>query len=751
VTEPGDEFLERAPREAGAAAFDRALRDLADAYGVQTSFTDVNRERRRAGRRALYRVLRALGAPFDRPEELRELLSEAKHRRSKSRAFRGRRRHARDSPLSPGRQMEPVVVAWDGLAPKVPFRLDHAADPAGLQAVVELEDGRSIRAKLALRWVRSVSMPEQSSGNGEIRVDGPLPPGYHRLRLSGPGLDATSLIVAAPRRAPALHARSWGTFLPLYSLRTGRGWGVGSFTELAELYRWTGSLGGSTVGTLPLLAQFLEEPFEYSPYAPASRMFWNELFIDVEAVPELARSDEARDRAARTDTARLRRGRLVDYRKTYGAKRPVLGALAGEFFERETGSARRRAFERYRRETPNLDDYARFRAFGEKTRQAWHEWPARQRGGRLTGRDVDPGAVRFHQYVQFVADEQLGAVGKTAPGRGLFLDLPLGVNGASYDTWRFRDSFAEGVSGGVPPDTFFTRGQNWGFPPLHPRRIRDEGYAYVRYCLRHLLKHAGVIRIDHVMGFHRLYWIPDGMGPTDGVYARYPAEELYAVLSLEAHRAGAAVVGEDLGTVPPLVRTAMARHGVLRSHVAELEALSDRRPPLPPAPKDSLAGLNTHDLATFASFWEGRDVDDRLDLGLIDELEARRQRAERARLTRLLTGQFRAEGHLPSRGPKVAPTAQAAAAAHAHLAVGPASMQIVNLEDLWGETDPQNRPGTYRDQPNWRRRAARTFEGVRSDPEILGRLEEVNRLRSEAAARERRGPGHRRRVEEAST
>jgi len=510
-------------------------------------------------------------------------------------------------------------------------------------------------------------------------------------------------------------------------------------------------MGGSTVGTLPLLAQFLDQPFEYSPYSPASRMFWNELFIDVESVPEFARSEEARDRAARTNKARLRRGRLVDYRKAYEAKRPVLEALVRAFFGPRTSQERRRAFERYRRETPHLDDYARFRAFGERARTAWLDWPARQRGGRLTARDVDPEAVRFHQYVQFVADEQLAAVGKRAPGQGLFLDLPLGVNGASYDTWRFRDSFADGVSGGVPPDTFFTRGQNWGFPPLHPRRIRDDGYAYVRACLRHLLKHAGVIRIDHVMGFHRLYWIPEGMGPTEGVYVRYPAEELYAVLSLEAHRAGAAILGEDLGTVPPMVRAAMARHGVLRSHVAELEALPERRPPLPPAPRDSLAALNTHDLATFASFWEGRDVDDRLALGLVDEQEARRQRAERRRLTRLLTDQFRAEGHLPRRGPKVAPTAQASAAAHAHLAAGPARMQIVNLEDLWGETEPQNRPGTYRDRPNWRRRAARTFEDFRSDPEILGRLEEVNRLRAAAAARERRGPGRRRRVEEAST
>ena len=182
----------------------------------------------------------------------------------------------------------------------------------------------------------------------------------------------------------------------------------------------------------------------------------------------------------------------------------MLEALAAEFFGPSTPPERRGAFERFRKAQPNLDDYARFRAYGQHTRRAWQQWPARQRDGRITSGEVDVDAVLFHQYVQFVADEQIGAIGKTDPGHGLYLDLPLGVNGASYDTWRFRDSFAMGVSGGAPADTFFPKGQAWGFPPLHPARIRDHDFAYVRACLRHLMKHAGVIRIDHVMGLHRL-------------------------------------------------------------------------------------------------------------------------------------------------------------------------------------------------------------------------------------------------------
>ena len=539
----------------------------------------------------------------------------------------------------------------------------------------------------------------------------------------------------APAVMPEIEHATWGVFLPLHALRTKDDWGVGSFTDLAELYRWTHALGGSTVGLLPVLAQFLDEPFEYSPYSSASRLFWNELFIDPAATPEFERSRDARRSAGE---AKRPRGRFVDYRKAYAAKRPVLEALAREFHGTATPAARLRAYQRFRREHPHLDDYARFRAFGERTRLAWLDWPAPQRDGRIGRGDVDAGAVGFHQYVQFVADEQIGAIGKTEPGRGLYLDLPLGVNGASYDTWRFRDVFAMGASGGAPADTFFPSGQSWGFPPLHPIRMAEDDFAYVRGSLRHLMKHAGVIRIDHVMGLHRLYWVPRGIPATDGVYVRYPAEELYGVLAEEAHRAGTAVVGEDLGTVPRTVRTAMTRHNVLRSHVLQMEALIAKRDLLPPPPARSLASLNTHDMFPFAAFWVGSDVADRLEMGLLDAAGAVRERAERRAIARAMTERFREEGTFRERRRAIAATPDATDAAHRHLARSRARVVVANLEDLWGETEPQNRPGTDREWPNWRRRAARTFEEFRSDPAILGRLEEVHRLREEAGARRRR-------------
>ena len=554
------------------------------------------------------------------------------------------------------------------------------------------------------------------------------------LRTAPRGTPAGRRSKGTPSRMPEIAEPSWGTFLPVYAIRSRGDHGVGSFTDLTELVRWTRELGGSAVGTLPLLAQFLDgEPFEYSPYSPASRLFWNELFVDLDATPEMAGSTEAQELAARMPSPR---GRLVDYARAWAAHRPVLEALSREF-SANAPAARRRAFETFRRERPELEDYSRFRAFGERTGRPWQEWPGPQRTGRIGPRATDPERVAFHRYAQFVADEQLAGVGRTEPGTGLYLDLPLGVHGSSFDTWRHRGLFANGAAGGAPPDSFFAKGQSWGFPPLHPRRIADDDFAYVRACFRHLMRHAGVLRIDHILGFHRLYWVPDGFEATHGVYVRYPSEDLYAVLAEEAHRTGTAVVGEDLGTVPPIVRAAMKRHGVLRSHVLSLEAQFHMDRALPEAPPNSLASLNTHDLPPFSAFWTGADIDDRVDLGFLGPTDAARERTTRRRLVRDLTEAMRTEGRLRTRGPRVVPPVDAAAAHLDHLAGGPARMVIVNLEDLWGETEPQNRPGIYRERPNWRLRAARSFEQLRSDPAITGRLEEVDRLRRERADAER--------------
>ena len=610
------------------------------------------------------------------------------------------------------RRVEPVLVAWDGSG-SARIRLPVKSAEAAAVTLV-LEDGSSRDLALGTR------PGEEADGGrlvtGEVSFEA-LPPGYHHLFVETGGERLETLVVSAPSRAfQGPDAREWGVFLPLYALRTDRDWGVGSYSDLAQLTAWVRGLGARLVGTLPLLATFLDEPFDPSPYSPASRLFWSELFIDVSRGTELERAPEARDLVAspgfRGDIERARGGRLVDYEKVADLKRRVLALLA-----RKSNSLTNDG---------RVVDYGRFRSACLRLGKRWEDWPPRQRDGRLDSSDVDPDVVRYHTYVQSLAGQQIAEA--AAGGAGLFMDLPLGVHPASYDVWRHRDAFAVGVSAGAPPDTFFTKGQTWGFPPLHPHGIREQQYRYPIECFRHLMQHAAVLRIDHVMGLHRLFWVPPGLEPSEGVYVRYRPDELYAILALESHRARTVVVGEDLGTVPPSVRRAMARHGILRTFVLQYELRPKPRAPIPSVPKGSMASLNTHDMPPFAAIWEARDIEDRLSLGLLDEKLANKERGDRDRVRRGLIRSLVREGHLETgdaSGPDVL------RAALRHLAASKARMAVVNLEDLWWETEPQNTPGTGDERPNWRRRAKHSFESFRESPEVVGTLQEMNELRKE--------------------
>jgi len=691
----------------------RDLRRLATMHGLQTSFTDTEKRRRRASADALAGVLWSMGVPARTGPEVRDSMREREV-------------------ATWTRPLEPVTVAWEGTAASLDVRLPGGVAGRRVSGRIELENGDSVAFGGSGRTEEAVAVDGRRFAR--VRVDLPeLPLGYHRLYLERPGKEASTLLISAPARCPTPKVRLWGTFLPLYALRSRRSWGTGDFTDLAALLEWTKGLGGSTVGTLPLLASFLDgdDPFEPSPYSPASRLFWNELYLDVERIPELGRSPEARalvgSQEYRRKIARARSLDLVDYRLVAGLKRRVLELLARDFFA-EPSERRDVDFDRFVRPPYDVFDYAGFRAACERFQAPWQSWPSPYRDGQLPAAG-HPDAARYHQYVQFLADEQLADVAgrREGPGTGLYLDMPLGVHPASYDTWRERDAFAREASGGAPPDSFFGGGQNWGFLPLHPERIREQEYRYPIACIRHLLRMAGVLRLDHVMGLHRLYWVPYGLDATQGVYVKYPAEEMYAILTLEAARANALVVGEDLGTVPPVVRRSMARRGVHRMHVLELEA-ADPDDVLPVPPRGSVASLNTHDLWPFASFWSGREIDEGEAMGMPRDA-ARRARADRARVRRGMIRELRRAGFLPRSGDVA--TDEALRACLSFLAASPARLVVANLEDLWGETRPQNHPGTWRERPNWRQKAALDFEAFRTRSRVVGTLQEMDRIRQQ--------------------
>jgi 4-alpha-glucanotransferase len=300
----------------------------------------------------------------------------------------------------------------------------------------------------------------------------------------------------------------------------------------------------------------------------------------------------------------------------------------------------------------------------------------------------------------------------------------LGVNASGYDVYCERRLFAADTAAGAPPDPFFSRGQNWGFPPLHPERIREGGYPYVRDYLHHHLRLAGILRIDHMMGLHRLYWIPQGVEAKDGVYVGYRAEELYAVFTLEAHRHGSVLVGEDLGTVPPEVPPMMARHNVHRMYVLQYQAQPNPDNALAPIFEGAIASINTHDMPTFAAFWRGLDIDDRRDLGLFDAKAAQAEHARRRELCRAIETYLQRQGFLPAGRDPLA----VLRACLAFLATGPGRVALANLEDLWLEVNSQNVPGTWRERPNWRRRARYALEQVKEMAPALEVLRELDRV-----------------------
>jgi 4-alpha-glucanotransferase len=696
------------------------LAALARAYGVQTAFYDVDSRRRPASPDALIAVLRGLGAPLESPVDVPDAL-----------------RHRRQSLWA--RPLEPVSAVWQGAPPAVPLRLPASAE-APISCSLALEGGGQRRWQCdpaALEATDSETVEGVSYRSLRLPLPADLPAGYHRLTIEAGGARAESLVILAPPRCfDPKDRRSWGAFLPLYALRSERSAGPGDLAGLGALVRWVGGLGAGTVATLPMLAAFLDEPFEPSPYAPASRLFWNELYIDPAAVPELARSPRAQATLASGDFAReageLRGQPIIDYRRAMLLKRSVLEELARTFFA--APSSRRDDFDRFLREREDVQDYARFRAVCERRRAGWPAWPQPLRDGKIGPDDYDPEAERYHLYVQFVMREQMAALAADATSQGLrlYLDLPLGSHPDSYDSWRERDLFAAGASAGAPPDSFFPKGQNWAFRPANPHAHRQQGYRHFIACLRHHLRQAGTLRVDHVMGLHRLYWIPRGGGPADGVYVRYPADELYAILCLESHRHQAIIVGEDLGTVPQQVRSSMSRRGLRRSYVLQIEPTATSERPFGRVPADSVAALNTHDTPTFAAFWRDLDIDLLRQLEALDAGPARAERRHRKRWKADLLRFLRRRRLLASTQPDDAAVLRACLD---HLAAGPVRTLLVSLEDLWLETEPQNVPGTWAERPNWRRAARYSFEEFSQRPEVADTLRNVDRLRKGKASR----------------
>jgi 4-alpha-glucanotransferase len=715
------------------------LHQLAARLGILPEYLDQSgREVRQTPDATRVSILAALG--FDAGDEPRALAS-----------------LRRLDALEAERLLPPARVAvWGDAAAQVTLRR-----PASLSG--------------AFRWrvelVRESGETHEAEGRAdaplvEVRLPGSPPLGYHRLRASlaaGGGERAAEqrLIVVPPRCPDPAEilggARRWGVIANLYAVRRAGDWGVGDLTSLGDLLAWSAARGAAFVGVNPLHA-LRNRGWDVSPYSPVSRLFRNTLYLDVEQVPELAASAEARAMLGapelRAEVAELNVARHVQYERVAALKRPVLAALHRAFAARHRGRGTARAAEyaRYLAEQGEaLTDFATFCALeewigsggaggdrdagdagaGPAPRPAlpgwWREWPSDYQDPRGAAvarwRDAHEEAVDFHRWQQFELDRQLAAA--AARGRaggmplGLYQDLAIGTAPNGSDPWAFPGIFLDGVSVGAPPDAYARQGQDWGLPPLDPRRLAESGYDYFVRLVRAGLRHGGALRIDHVLGFFRQFWIPHGMAGSEGAYVAFPTDDLFGILALESTRARAVVVGEDLGTVPPEVPAVLHRWGVLSSKVMHFER--DERGGYRGAahyPALALATADTHDMATLEGFWSARDVELRGQVGLLaGEEEVREAHEARGRERWALVRMLRDEGLLPhDRDPS---SLELRAAVHAFLRRTPAWLVGLTLEDLVGEVEPVNMPGVPQDRfSSWTRRLAVPLEALRERDDV---------------------------------
>jgi len=664
------------------------FRELARVAGLDTAYTDWRGRPVSSSDEAVLAALRALEIELASPDDAPAALAA----------------------LEQGRWREivpPVVVGWDG-ALVVPFSVRADID-GDWEVEVTTEAGRSIRAR-----GRLFELPADSHAwpgglvhcvrRATVWTGGEL--GYHRVAWGASGAHGEALGIAAPQRAwgaPGEGPRRWGVFAPVYGLAAPETGQAGDLLTLRRLFREVERRGGRYVATLPILAAFLDEPCAFSPYAPASRLFWNELYLDLHQL--------AADVGVPPPSAPpIVPNTPIDYREQYRWRRHALDPIARAVLADPQRSAE---IDIWAMET-GAYDYAAFRALGEATRQPWRDWPAawRDRVPLVATRSeaialgAEGANVNTHLVAQWAIGRQLERLGRGAVS--LYLDLPVGVSCDAYEVWRYRHLFMTELSAGAPPDPLFLGGQDWGLPPLWPAALRRDQYRYFRRCVRHHMSVAGMLRIDHVMGLFRLYCVPLGMPATDGVYLRYHADELLAVLTLESHRATCAIAGEDLGTVPPQVRPAMERHGMFRLHVGQWFFPSKVGDAPEPSPRDAVASLNTHDTATFAGWWRGADIDDRRDLGLITKEQEDAERAERDLQRVALLA------HAGARlvDDTLTDVERAMVAATTDLAVGPAEVVLVALDDLVLDPVPHNVPGTVHERPNWQRRIERWADAL---------------------------------------
>ncbi|MGB3827350.1 MAG: 4-alpha-glucanotransferase [Ornithinimicrobium sp.] len=669
-----------------------SLSRLAQAYGVATEFWDWQGNYRPVSAATVRAVLSALGVDATDDHQASIALQTAN-----------------DAPWR--RLVPPVVVVEQGSRPLVHV---HAADRETVSVTVHTEEGdtRSLRILDEERPTRQID----STLTVRHTVDVPdnLPLGWHQLDVSCTGghpRSASCVLVVYPRRLdlpPALAVdgeQQWGLMTQLYAMRSERSWGLGDLADLGDAGAWAAALGADFVLVNPLHAAQPQVPIEPSPYLPTTRRFVSPLYIRIEDVPEVAYLSAAERQLIEWHADDAQKYLELDFLErdpAWIAKEAALRTL----FRQPRSQRRERAFHAFcEMDGQSLTDFATWCALSMELGPSWNEWPLQLQ---------DPGDpaveafrakhaadVEFYCWLQWILHEQLGRLQRdlldTGMRIGVVHDLAVGVHPHGADAWALKQSLARGVTVGAPPDQYNQRGQDWSQPPWQPAALAGAGYAPYREMLHKVLRDAGGLRVDHVIGLFRLWWIPEGLEPHEGTYVRYDHEAMIGILMLEAHRAGAVIVGEDLGTVEPWVRDYLSERGIFGTSILWFER--NERGPVPPERYRELclATVTTHDLPPTAGYLSGVHMELRRDLGLLtrswdEELDEDRSAREE------VLAELRRRGLLRDG----ATITEQVEALHRYLTWAPAKLIGVSVSDLAQDTRIINQPGTHEEYPNWR-------------------------------------------------
>jgi 4-alpha-glucanotransferase len=698
----------------------------------------VSRETKRA-------ILNAMGRPTDDAAAIESVLHEIE-------TARWRTLLPPVAVLHPGKFAVTVAVAADQLERPLDWyvRFEGGGEWRGRVRAGDLAELE--RRELDGRWQtrRVLALPES------------LPHGYHSLRVCiEHGACADGALIVAPRGCfePQVlreGRRLWGVAVQLYTLRSQHNWGIGDFADLEDVVRACAPHGASFVGLNPLHALFPGNPWHFSPYSPSSRHFLNVLYIAVGRLPEFAECAEARQRVAtpefQAELERLRSTTTVDYPGVANAKLPLLELLFAHFRREHLGrgSPRAAAFRAYVAERgESLRRHALYDAIDVHMRGqdanrywGWPVWPEALRDPAGAGvREFEAAhreRVEFYAWLQWLADEQLGEVQRVARGLGmpigLYGDYAVGVNPSGSETWSDQALYRKGAGVGAPPDALALKGQDWGIPPQDPNVLVEEQYSPFRQLIAANMRHFGALRLDHVMALFRQWWVPVGLGATDGGYVHYPLDDLMSVLALESERHSCLVVGEDLGTVPPEMSHAMDERSVYSYRVLLFEKHADGRfKGAAEYPRRAIATVTTHDLPTLKGYWTANDIELRRRLSLYPSDEIRAMVAdERVRDRSALVHALEAEG-LKSEARDAGADSYGQAlslAIHQFLACSSAALVVVQAEDLIGMADPVNVPGTSDEHANWQRKMARDVVAIFSDTDVRRLLDAVQAART---------------------